>query len=166
MGLLDPIGGVSLELYAELVAEMNEVLGDLEACAKIAEAHGIARADWDAAVSGWNARLHSTATCDEMAIYYLPLVNAALERRGLVPEVSLDEFARMTAAVNCKGGSLAKMYQEFHTDAVKWSQIASRYGFRILHEPAFAAEVQKRVLEEMALRDAGAKSGGGGRGVT
>src|ERR1041384_6275875 len=62
MGSLDPIAGISLERYAELCAKMKDCGGDLEVCARIAAENGVARADWEAAMNGWNARMQDPAT--------------------------------------------------------------------------------------------------------
>jgi len=40
---LDPIGGISLERYAELAAKMADCGGDLEVCARIAADNGVDR---------------------------------------------------------------------------------------------------------------------------
>ncbi len=43
MAALDPIGGISLERYAELAAKMADCGGDLEVCARIAADNGVDR---------------------------------------------------------------------------------------------------------------------------
>jgi hypothetical protein len=54
---LAPIGGVSLELYVELSREIGARGYTMEQAPSVAAERGIAAADWDAAVAGWNGRM-------------------------------------------------------------------------------------------------------------
>jgi hypothetical protein len=54
---LAPIGGVSLELYVELSREIGARGYTIEQAPSLAAERGIAAADWDAAVTGWNGRM-------------------------------------------------------------------------------------------------------------
>jgi len=52
-----PIGGVSIELYAELSRELGARGYGLEQAPSLAAERGIAAEDWHAAVAGWNQRM-------------------------------------------------------------------------------------------------------------
>jgi hypothetical protein len=54
---LAPIGGVSIELYAELSRELGARGYSLEQAPALAAERGIAADDWHAAVAGWNQRM-------------------------------------------------------------------------------------------------------------
>ena len=54
---VEPIGGVSIELYAELSRELGARGYGLEQAPALAAERGIAAADWHAAVAGWNQRM-------------------------------------------------------------------------------------------------------------
>jgi hypothetical protein len=54
---LAAIGGVSLDLYAELSRELGARGYSLEQAPALAAERGIAAADWHAAVDGWNGRM-------------------------------------------------------------------------------------------------------------
>lgn len=54
---LAPIGGVSLELYAELSRELGARGYTLEQAPALAAEHGVGGDDWQAAVAGWNQRM-------------------------------------------------------------------------------------------------------------
>ncbi|QXC60753.1 hypothetical protein KSP35_20910 [Aquihabitans sp. G128] len=54
-----PVAGVSVELYAEVSRSFAEVGYDQTRGHELAARKGIAPADWDAAVAGWNARMTS-----------------------------------------------------------------------------------------------------------
>lgn len=54
---MEHIRGISIKKYAELCADMDDVLNDRQACIKIAAENGIKRADWEAAHSGWQEKI-------------------------------------------------------------------------------------------------------------
>lgn len=54
---LEPIAGVSLEKYAEISKGLGEVGYDQSKSHEVAASRGVAGADWDAAVAGWNDRI-------------------------------------------------------------------------------------------------------------
>ena len=54
---LAPIGGVTIELYAELSRELGARGYTLDQAPALAAERGIAAADWQAAVDGWNGRM-------------------------------------------------------------------------------------------------------------
>ena len=53
----EPIAGVSIELYATISASFATVGYDQTKGPELAAAHGVAAADWETAVTGWNARM-------------------------------------------------------------------------------------------------------------
>lgn len=55
----EPIGGVSLELYAEISKGLAAVGDDQSTAADIAASKGVTGPDWEAAVGGWNTRMQS-----------------------------------------------------------------------------------------------------------
>ncbi len=75
---LKPIEGISLQLYAELVAKMRGHEDDLEACARIAELAGIDRRRWFAAMSGWNARMSDPNHARLVSRTYIDFYHAAV----------------------------------------------------------------------------------------
>jgi hypothetical protein len=54
---LAPIGGVSLELYAQVSRELGDRGATLDQAPALAAERGVAAADWHAAVAGWNQRM-------------------------------------------------------------------------------------------------------------
>ena len=54
---VEPIGGVSIELYADLSRELGARGYGLEQAPGLAAERGIAAEDWHAAVAGWNQRM-------------------------------------------------------------------------------------------------------------
>ena len=75
-----PINGISLERYAELAAELSGE-NDKEKQAAIVGSLGVARGDWEAASAGWQARMHDMSLMGAVMTRYMPLYQAALERK-------------------------------------------------------------------------------------
>jgi hypothetical protein len=94
----EPINGVSLEQYAELLAEMSD-LGEAEAaCVALAERRGVARADWEAAREGWTARMADAALENRVSHGFLKYYGPAMDRkRGGAEPISLEEYVRIFA---------------------------------------------------------------------
>ncbi|MCU1357979.1 MAG: hypothetical protein JWM89_3397 [Acidimicrobiales bacterium] len=58
-GVFAPINGVTIELFAEISKSFAEVGYDQTKGPELAARKGVAAADWEAAVNGWNARMQS-----------------------------------------------------------------------------------------------------------
>ena len=124
MSALDPIAGISLERYAELCAMMKDCGGDLGVCAQIAEKNGVAAANWQAAMDGWNHRMQDPSTAGQVAVAYMPLYQAALANTGDVASTSFDNYVGMSAMVNSKRYGLDAMYAHCGITVQDWSQIS------------------------------------------
>lgn len=160
-GALDPIAGITLERYAELAAKMADCDGDLEVCARIAEQNGVDRPTWDAAMAGWNARMHDPATAAEVALAYMPLYQDALSTHG-GPRASAteDEYLEMLAMINTdlKEGDVRPvpfepMYARFGINAPKWSQISTDWVERLNGDPALGAAFGDRFVARIKELD-------------
>jgi len=155
MGALDPIAGISLERFAELCVKMKDCGGDLEVCAQIAAENGVDRASWEAAMNGWNARMHDPATAGQVALAYMPLYQAALAQYGgPVATASYEDYIEMSALINTdvqRPTDFDAMYARFGIDAPKWSQISTHWVDRLTKDPQlgsdYAQKVRARVKE-------------------
>ena len=58
-GVFAPINGVTIELFAEISKSFAEVGYDQTKGPELAARKGVAAADWETAVNGWNARMQS-----------------------------------------------------------------------------------------------------------
>ena len=56
---LDPIAGVSLELYAQIAKDLAAVGYDQARAPGVAAKHGVSAANWDLAQKGWDDRIRS-----------------------------------------------------------------------------------------------------------
>ncbi len=56
--LYPPISGVSIEVYVSILRSLADVGYDATKGPELAALEGIGEEDWDAAIAGWNARMH------------------------------------------------------------------------------------------------------------
>jgi hypothetical protein len=67
---LEPIAGVSLELYAAISRECGRSGVGLDGAALIAAAHGVAADAWQTAMEGWNARMADVSVAQSFRQFY------------------------------------------------------------------------------------------------
>jgi hypothetical protein len=58
-GDFEPVAGVSLELYAEISRGLAEHGYDQSKAVEVAASKGVSAENWEQAVAGWNARMHT-----------------------------------------------------------------------------------------------------------
>ena len=169
MGALDPIAGISLERFAELCVKMKDCGGDLDVCARIAAENGVDRATWEAAMNGWNARMHDPATAGQVALAYMPIYQAALAKYGgPVATASYEDYIEMSALINTdmqgtvrRPTDFDSMYARFGIDVQKWSQISTHWVDRLTKDPQLGSDYGQKVrarvkeLDEAYMRQVG-----------
>ncbi len=144
-----PINGISLERYAELGAEVADCGMDRDAQAKVVEALGVSRADWEAASAGWTARMQDLALMGQVATRYMPLYQAALAKKKGSVDVSYEDWVALNAAVQAYG--LQRALDTYGIDMAAWTMVASTWNGRMSQNmmayqqfhPTAAAEAQK-----------------------
>ena len=67
----EPIAGVSLELYADISRECAGRPGDLGHAASSAAGRGVSGESWQAAMDGWNARMHNPSVAQRFNALYM-----------------------------------------------------------------------------------------------
>jgi hypothetical protein len=67
----EPIAGVSLEQYAEISRECAARPGDIAHAAMVASSRGVSAESWQAAMDGWNARMHNPAVAQRFNALYM-----------------------------------------------------------------------------------------------
>lgn len=94
----DPIQGVSLRQYAELLVLMSDVGEDDAACLAIANAHGVSHQAWEAAKEGWTARMADASLQNRVSLAFIAFYNPAMDKkRGGVEPISLEDYVRIFA---------------------------------------------------------------------
>jgi hypothetical protein len=97
----NPISGVSLELYANLLAEMSGCGEDEARCLAIAQSQGVSREAWEAAKEGWTARMADPSLENRVSLGFLKFYSPAMDkRRGGVEPISLEAYTRIFAEMN------------------------------------------------------------------
>lgn len=93
-----PVAGVSLELYANLLAEMSEYGEDEARCLATAAAHGVSAEAWEAAKAGWTARFADPALENRVSHAFLAHYTPALARkRGGREPMPVERYAKIFA---------------------------------------------------------------------
>jgi len=67
----EPVAGVSLELYADISRECAGRPGDLGHAAMVAAGRGVSNECWQAAMDGWNARMHNPSVAQRFNALYM-----------------------------------------------------------------------------------------------
>jgi hypothetical protein len=166
-----PIQGISLERYAELSADVSDFVGDQEKCAQIVASKGVRRDDWDAAVSGWTARMQDPSLMGSVATEYMQLYQAALGRKSAqsgkaVPQLSFEDYVSISAENAVFG--LPNVLSKHGLSQSEWTQIAGHWNNTIPTNPNYHGYGMLVEQEANRLRNGGAPRplslGGGAAG--
>lgn len=117
-----PVNGISLERYAELGAEVAGHENDPEAQARIVQALGVSRSDWEAAQRGWTERMRDVSLMGRVSTVFMPLYQAALARKRGVVDVSFEDFVALSAGAKAWG--IDRMLATYGLDMAAWTQIS------------------------------------------
>jgi hypothetical protein len=148
---LQPIQGISLERYAELGAAVSDVLNDPARQAEIIQAEGVSPADWEAARTGWTARMQDMSLMGAVAMAYMPLYQAALaKRKGGQANATYEEFVAVSAAMKVFGpeGGIAGSgitMAEWTEIAGHWNQTMAADMMRYAGHPGAIAQEEARL---------------------
>ena len=95
-----PINGISLERYAEIGAALDGKEKDKQATREVLAAEGVSEADWEAAKTGWTARMQDMSLMGRVATAFMPLYQAALaKKKGGAARVSYEDFVHVSALI-------------------------------------------------------------------
>lgn len=94
---------ITIEQYADLCALMTETAGDVSKENAIAEANGVSAADWDEAKKHYTAKMSDPADMGKTAMAFMPLYQAALEKkRGGGEPCTLEVYTKVHAEMAFK----------------------------------------------------------------
>jgi hypothetical protein len=153
---LQPINGISLERYADLGAAISDCLDDPAKVAQIVQQEGVGLPDWEAAKTGWTARMQDMNLMGRVAMAYMPLYQAALaKRKGGQASASYEDFVAVSAAMKVFGYEAAMKacgitLSDWTEVAGQWNQTMGREMHRFAGHPNAIAQ------EEGRLRGGGA----------
>jgi hypothetical protein len=99
-----PINGISLERYADLGAALDGKEKDPKGTAEVLAAEGVSREDYEAAKTGWTARMQDMSLMGRVATAFMPFYQAALARRkGGAARLSYEDFVHVSALIKIYG---------------------------------------------------------------
>lgn len=89
---------ISIELYAELCAQMADTRGDVDKETMIAAAHGVTAQAWATAKAGYTAKMSDPNDMGRTAMAFMPLYQAAQARaRGGKEPCTLEFYTKVHA---------------------------------------------------------------------
>jgi hypothetical protein len=146
-----PINGISLERYAELGAALDGKDKDPRATAEVLATEGVSQADWDAAKTGWTARMQDMSLMGRVATAFMPLYQAALARKkGGAARVSYDDFVHVSALIKIYGYEAAVeaagvSSSEWAEAAGHWTQMMGVNMMQFAGHPGHLAQEEQRI---------------------
>lgn len=121
-----PINGISLERYAEIGAALDGKDKDKAATAAVLAEEGVSEADWEAAKTGWTARMQDMSLMGRVATAFMPLYQAALaKKKGGAARVSYDDFVHVSALIKIYGYEAA--VQTAGVSGSEWAEAAGHW---------------------------------------
>ncbi|MCC6558044.1 MAG: hypothetical protein IT372_34285 [Polyangiaceae bacterium] len=151
--VMQPIQGISLERYADRGAALDGTNNDPEAVRRVLAAEGVREADWEAAKTGWTARMQDMSLMGRVAMAYMPMYQAALARRkGGAASLSYEDFVHVSAVIKVIGfegamGACGLSQSDWTEAAGQWNntmaqnmgQYAGHHGYVGQEEARFRA---------------------------
>lgn len=154
-----PINGISLERYAELGAELDGITDPAQQ-AEVVGKHGIERADWEAAMAGWTARMQDMGDMGQTASRYMQLLNAAVAKTKGNASVSFEDWCAMQAVAQVFGPQA--MHGQYDVSQGDWTTICAHWNTQIASDPMGLGMRRNQLMEGEAGR---LRSGGQARPV-
>lgn len=153
---LQPINGISLERYADLGAAISDCMDDPGKVAQIVQQEGVALPDWEAAKTGWTARMQDMNLMGRVAMAYMPLYQAALaKRKGGQAQASYEDFVAVSTAIKVFGYEAA--LKACGVSMADWTEVAGQWNQTMGREMhRYAGHPNAIAQEEARLRGGGA----------
>jgi hypothetical protein len=129
-----PINGISLERYAELSADVSDTQ-DPDKQAEIVANKGVSRQDWEAAKSGWTARMQDMSLMGAVATRFMPLYQAELAKKSPAPTVGFEDYVAMSGAAAVLG--YERMLAHYKVTPAQWTQIGGHWNALIPTNPRY-----------------------------
>jgi hypothetical protein len=147
-----PINGISLERYAEIGAALDGKEKDKQATAEVLAAEGVSAADWEAAKSGWTARMQDMSLMGRVATAFMPLYQAALaKRKGGAARISYEDFVHGSALI--KIYSFEGMLHATGLTQSEWAEAAGHWTSAMSQNPMqYAGNSGHISTEEQRIR--------------
>lgn len=130
---MQPINGISLERYAELGALIADFVSDNARVHEAVQKEGVTIADWEAAKTGWTARMQDMSLMGRVAMAYMPLYQAALaKRKGGQAMASYEDFVAVSAAMKVYGPEVG--LRACNVSMSDWTEVAGHWNQTMARE--------------------------------
>lgn len=152
---MQPINGISLERYAELGAAISDTNNDTAKERQIIEGEGVRWEDWEAAKTGWTARMQDMSLMGRVATAYMPLYQAALaKQKGGAASISYEDFVAVSAAIKAFGFEPA--IQACGISMSDWTEAAGQWNTTMQQDQGrYMGHFNAITAEEQRLRAGG-----------
>jgi len=152
---LQPINGISLERYAELGAVIADFVSDTAKVNDAVQREGVALHDWEAAKTGWTARMQDMSLMGRVAMAYMPLYQAALaKKKGGQAMASYEDFVAVSAAMKVYGPEVG--LRACNVSMSDWTEVAGHWNNTMAQEMGrYAGHFNYVTQEEQRLRAGG-----------
>ncbi|MGZ3475175.1 MAG: hypothetical protein ACXWUG_13375 [Polyangiales bacterium] len=152
---MQPINGISLERYAELGALISDFMNDQQRVAQTIQGAGVNLADWEAAKTGWTARMQDMNLMGRVAMAYMPLYQAALAKsKGGQAMASYEDFVAGQAAMKVYGPEVG--LKACGVSMSDWTEVSGHWQGNMAREMGrYAGHFNLVTQEEQRLRAGG-----------
>jgi hypothetical protein len=152
---MQPVNGISLERYAELGAAISDFTSDTAKINEAVQREGVALSDWEAAKTGWTARMQDMSLMGRVAMAYMPLYQAALaKRKGGQASASYEDYVGVSAAIKVYGWEVA--LKACNVSSSDWTEAAAQWTQTMGREMGrYAGHNDLLMQEEQRLRAGG-----------
>lgn len=151
---MQPIQGISLERYAELGAVIADFMDDKQRVDAAIQQEGVSLGDWEAAKTGWTARMQDMSLMGRVAMAYMPLYQAALaKRKGGQAQASYEDYVAGSAAIKVWGYEIA--LKAMNVSSSDWTEVAGHWNQTMAREMMKYAGHHGLVSQEEARLRAG-----------
>jgi hypothetical protein len=144
-----PINGISIERYAELGAEIDGITDPSEQAKKVGTL-GVSATDWEAAKSGWTARMSDMSNMGQIATRYMQLYNAAVAQKKGNASTSFEDWVAVSAAIQAFGYEGATNH--YKLSAGDWTTISAHWQGELAKDPMNLAVRKNQMQEQEAAR--------------
>lgn len=149
MDPFSPVNGMTLERYAELAAEVDGITDPAAQAEKVGTL-GVSAADWQAASSGWTARMQDVSNMGQVATRYMQLYNAALGQKKGNASVGFEAFCSMSAMIQVFG--FEAMTNHMGITQGEWTTISAHWMGELSRDPMNLAVRKNQLQEQEAQR--------------
>ncbi len=149
MDPFSPVNGMTLERYAELAAEVDGITDPAAQAEKVGTL-GVSAADWQAASSGWTARMQDVSNMGQVATRYMQLYNAALGQKKGNASVTFEAFCSMSAMIQVFG--FEAMTNHMGITQGEWTTISAHWMGELSRDPMNLAVRKNQLQEQEAQR--------------